>query len=144
MRDDTGKVLEVYYLHNDSTGEIMEFDSRAEWEAERRAKNARPPLLEVDEVSGITGFDTDGRFVIGNYDSGYFILDIAENSLDTFESEDEWTQAVAQRTGMSTTGLRDPKSWFIQSRHPVVLAIVGGLALIALPWVTAPLWRKNR
>ena len=83
--------------------------------------------FDVDEVSGITGFDRRGELVIGNCDAGFFILDMAENSVGTFVSEDEWARSVEARTGRPPSGLTDPKSAFVQRRQPPIPGILGVL-----------------
>lgn len=127
-----------YVLINETTGEMLEFDSPLAWDAERRARNARPWRMDMSAFSGITGFKGRDPFVIGKCDGGYFILNTAENSMTSFDNQAEWVQA-ATTAGMQTDRLVDPKSWLVQARHPVFYVVVGGFVLVTLPWVFRPL-----
>ncbi|MBN1512040.1 MAG: hypothetical protein JXB13_08495 [Phycisphaerae bacterium] len=138
-----GQESKDYVLINEATGEMLEFDSPLAWDAERRAKNARPWLIDMDEFSGITGFKGRDPFVIGKYDGGYFILNTAENSITSFNNQVEWVQAATE-AGMQTDPLVDPKSWLVQARHPVFYVVVAAFVLITLPWVFRPLRSGRR
>ena len=138
-----GQRSEDYVLIDETTGEMLEFDSPLAWDAERRARNARPCPIDMNAFSGITGFMCRDPFVIGKYDGGYFILNTAENSITSFDNQAEWVQA-ATKAGMQTDRLVDPKSWLVQARHPVFYVVVAGFVLITLPWVFRPLRAGRR
>ncbi len=145
-RDENGRESERFLLVplvDGATSETLEFDSKQEWEAATRAKNAEPSPFHVEQFSGITQFGTRSSFVIGDHDGGYFILNTAENSVESVETKEEWSRKAAA-AGLSTEDLSDPKSWFLQARDQFSVAIVGGFLLITLPWVLRPLWASKR
>jgi hypothetical protein len=138
-----GQRSEDYVLIDETTGEMLEFDSQLAWDAERRARNARPWPMDMDEFSGITGYRCREPFVIGKYEGGYFIVNTAENSIRSFVNKAEWVHAATE-AGMQTDRLVDPKSWLVQARHPVFYVVVAGFVLITLPWVFRPLRAGRR
>ena len=79
--------------------------------------------------------------MIGAYNKGFFVLDMAQNRVDTFRDRTKWTEAVQTTTSLATDDLRDPKSWLVQSRNLAVLAV---LTIVLLPWCMWPLVRRIR
>ncbi|RJP35596.1 MAG: hypothetical protein C4547_09385 [Phycisphaerales bacterium] len=131
------------FLDSDGAGDWLKFDTPEAWEAARRARNTVADWDVSHQVSGITRCATIGDFVVGTFDSGCFILDISENAVLTLDSESEWKRAVQSQAGAPAGRLRDPKSWFVQSRAPAVWAVMAAIALGSIPSVIAPL-RRDR
>jgi hypothetical protein len=125
---------DVYTLRN-STGRTIEYDSEEEWRAAAIKLRADPTDIAAS-LSGVTGYKANRDFAIGTFVDGYWLLDFATHRLDTWTSEDDWEHAVSARTSLKTTGLRNPKGWFNQSRDLPVLAayaaIFGVTVLLAL------------
>lgn len=121
--------------------EWLRFESEEEWRRAWHEKKATFGPKEIGRVEGITGFREEGRYVVGAYDKGFFLLDIAQNHLNTWRDEATWAAAVHSATGRAQPELRDPKSWLVQSRNLLVLTIP---AALFVPWCVWPLVRRNR
>ncbi len=135
-----GEERTPYLLTHDEL-EWLRFESEEEWRRAWHEKRATFGPEEIGRVEGITAFREDGRYVVGAHQKGFFLLDIAQNRLRTWKDEATWADAVHSATGRPPTELRDPKSWFVQSRNLVVL---GGPAALMLSWCVWPLARRNR
>jgi hypothetical protein len=142
-RKDNGSESVTFLIVNLTTIETLEFGSEQEWESQIRARNAEPSRSAMERFRGITKFGERGPLVIGDYDDGFFLLDTAKNSIESFSTKDEWSRQVAA-AGMSIDNLANPKSWAQQTREPLFVALVGGFALLTLPWVLRPLWVKSK
>ena len=105
----------------------MVLSSETDWRNAIRRLNAELPFGHAG-LEDVTGFRADDHFIIGEYESGLFLVDIDENTIETWESPGSWSAAVSQRTVLQPDDLISPKSRFVQSRHPIVYCIVGGLA----------------
>lgn len=121
--------------------ERLQFEDAENWRRAWREKKATFGPKEVGRVEGISGFRSQGRYVIGAYNKGFFILDIAQNRVDTFCGRTKWTEAVQTTTSLAADDLRDPKSWLVQSRNLAVLAF---LTIVLVPWCMWPLVRRTR
>ena len=133
----------TFLLMDEATDEELEFDSETDWRNAIRRLNAELPFGHAG-LEDVTGFRADDHFIIGEYESGLFLVDIDENTIETWESSGPWSAAVSQRTVLQPDDLINPKSWFVQSRHPIVYCLVGGLLIVALPWAAAPVFSKKR
>ena len=122
-------------------GNWLEFDSEEEWRQAWREKKAAPGHNAIRKLEGITGYKNNSQYVIGNYDDGFFILDMANDAVEVWEDKSVWTTEVKSRTTMNTENLTDPKAWSVQHRDLYVTLLIA--AAIMLPWAFAPLWRKS-
>jgi hypothetical protein len=135
-----GEEQTPFWLTHDEL-DWVSFENEEEWRRAWHEKKATFGPKEIGRVEGITGFREEGRYVVGAYDKGFFLLDIAQNRLHTWRDEATWADAVQSATGRAPRELRDPRSWLVQSRNLVVL---GALATVLLPWCAWPLVRRNR
>lgn len=126
-----------FLLTHDELG-WLEFDDEDEWQRQSIERKATIDPGYVGRVEGITGFRSDGRYVAGAFDKGFFLLDTYRNELDTYRDRNEWSRSVASVSSLDATHLKNPKSWFVQSRNVAVLAVP---AAIFLPWCLWPLRR---
>ena len=87
-----GEQSEAWGLINESTGESLEYSSEKEWLEARNERKSRPFLDNFPRVEGITGFGTSGSFAFGNYDYGYFVLDMENDTVNVFKTEELWKE----------------------------------------------------
>ncbi len=112
----------------------LQFDDEEEWRSAWQKKKATFGPKEIGSVEGITGFRDEGRHVLGTYAEGYFILDVDENRVQTWENRDAWSRAVRTAVGTSVGFFRDPKSWLVQSRSPALLGVAAAPMLLWCVW----------
>jgi hypothetical protein len=135
----------TFVLHRESGSahETLEFKSEAEWRQAWREKNAAPGSHVLPALENVTGFSQEGRLVIGQYDSGYFLLDTNADTVEQWSDRAAWESAVSTRTGINTVNLHNPKSYWVQSRPPALYGVLAVITLLMTPWVLAPLWRRR-
>ncbi len=111
--------------------DLLIFTDEDKWREAIHEYNAfpYPSLLHLDNV---TSFAADDGYIIGEYDGGYYIVDMGDNRLYPYTDADSWRSAVAGWTTLSTKKLTDPKSFFLQTRDPPVLAIYALLVAVAI------------
>lgn len=131
---------DIYFLRDSQTGELREYASEAELRQAARELHARPANRTLlDQVSE---FDQDGRFAIGLSGGGFFLLDMAQDMLETWPTIDGWEAAVRSQTKLDPQRLRDPKSWSLQYRHAAYWAIMGGYAVLGCAWIVRSFVRR--
>ena len=113
-----GKISRVEYsLENPKSHEHRDYPTREEWLQACQDLNVSPSELRL-KVSGVTGFAADAHHIIGQYEGGYFLLDIDKNRLETWQGDATWSAAVTGKTRLNPAGLTDPKGWWVRTRDP--------------------------
>ncbi len=138
-----GKQSETFFLINETTGETLKYPSEKEWLEARTDKKAKRPLNALPRVEGITGFAESGTFTFGNYDYGYFVLDMENDDINVFKTEESWEEYIESLACDWDFKLQDPKGFWVQYRHPAVYCIFGGIFILSLPWIVQPLRRRK-
>lgn len=133
-------VRRTSFLLGHRNHESLEFENEEDWRRAWHEYKAAFGPGEVGRVEGITAFQRDGRYVIGSYDKGFFILDMVQDQVNSFAENSEWEGAVKSTTGVTVSHLTDPKSWLVQSRNPLELVVPP----VVLTWCLWPLVRRVR
>ena len=134
-------MLKVSLVLTHDEHEGLEFQNEKDWRHAWRENKATFGSDEIGRVEGITGFRREGRYVLGAYDKGFFILDMVENRVETFRERAVWRDAANTTTNVAIGHVRDPKSWLVQSRN---LAVLATPAALFLPWCLWPVIGRRR
>lgn len=132
-----------YAFINTRSCSIRKYASRDEWLNAGKELGVSPSDKH-SEVSGITGFAANEHHVIGKHGAGYFILDIDDNRLDTWEFEASWARAVLEKTRLHPHELTNPKSRFVQTRDPAVVYAYVGLVVVFFGNGVFHGWRRSQ
>lgn len=133
---------DMFILRNSDTDESREYKTKAELQQAARNVHARPTpgRTLLDDVKS---FAANNRFAIGECAEGCFLLDMAEDTLETWPTHDEWSVVARARTGLNPERLRDPKDWWVQYRPPGYWAIMGSYLGLGVAWIAVPLLRRR-
>jgi len=140
-----GHKTRVYMLVCDNLSteaDVLEFKSEPEFRAACREKKARMQrsswLLE-----DVKRFDADSSFILGEYGGGYFLLDIAENWVETWTDRATWSSQVRARTSLDPDRLKNPKSFWLKTRETGAWIAYSVVLLMFTPWIISPLRRRG-
>jgi len=93
------------------------------------------------QLEDILSFAANENHIIGTYGGGQFILDIQSNALLTYADKAKCSSVVARSTDLFSKTLRDPKSFFVQSRDSFM--IVGYVVLLFVAALSGRWTRKK-
>jgi hypothetical protein len=109
----------------------MTFETKEEWLDAIQKYNAVPDEAYL-ELEGVTSFAADESHIIGEYQKGYYVVNVSKNTLETFDSLDAWQKAVSVRTTLTSDKLQSPHGLFVQEREGVMLVFYAFIALVAI------------
>jgi hypothetical protein len=135
-------VTDGFVLYNPEPQEWREYKTREELQEAAREMRARPSAGRM-LLDGVTGFNANERFAIGRSADSYFVLNLTDDSLETWPTYDAWSGVVRTRTGLDPEQLRDPKSWWLQYRRSGYWAVMGTWGGGGAVWSAVPLLRRR-
>jgi len=139
--DSSGRPIWSYAIWNQKTKEEYLFSKESEWLEAMSELNVKPSVNHI-RLEGVTSYAANKSHIIGEYEEGFYIWDIAKNFPTTFNDKETWISAVNAQTKLSPTKLQSPYNYFrfYRGKFPLVYAciIISVIAVNVLKGNVAP------